>query len=435
MFAAFAAALGFTACNETWDDNPVLNFHEGDQELNFLNQPEMQNMSVDITEENSGESFLLTCSQPKEYGYAASVAYTVEVSIYSDFKAPEGVSTPGSVVLGTVYKNCSNINPTRREIAEALCKMLDIKDNSQIPTAYKTVYARLHANVVNENGNPVTSTVVKKEQNENGETVDTEVTLGTSYTSNAVILSKNVSCAYLAIVVPDLPTGIYIRGGMNEWLNPAFNDGDPTAIEQLPNYEFLTTTEANTYELAYVEIPNGVKFKFADKGWGDPNLGAGSAALQYGVKVELGWNGADMLLPSAFKGSITLSGADKTWFAIFYPFESDTPGQPSSIYLRGGMNGWGADAAWEFQTTDVKGVWECPNVTIGAGTEFKVADANWGDINLGAPAGDGKNVIKAGAKYQLELGGGNIKIDEAFKGSAKLNKKGNKYTLTLVPIE
>ncbi len=424
MFAAFAAALGFTACNETWDDNPVLNFHEGDQVLNFLNEPEMQNMSVDITEENAGESFILTCSQPKEYGYAASVAYTVEVSIYNDFKAPEGVSTPGSVALSTAYRNCANINPTRREIAEALCKMLDIKEAAQIPTEYKTVYARLHANVVNENGNPVTTTV-----DQNGE----EVTLGTAYTSNTVVLGKAVSCGYLAIIVPGLPTGYYIRGGLNDWLNPAFNDGDPEAIKQLPNYEFVTTTEANTYELDNVEIPEGTKFKFADKNWGDLNLGMGSGDPVYGQKYELGWNTGDIALPSGFKGSITLMGSDKSWSAIFYPFESDTPGQPGEIYLRGGMNGW--DTSLEFLTTDVKGIWECPNVTIPAGTEFKVADANWSDINLGAPAGDGKDVISIGVRYQLDLGGGNIKLNDAFTGNVKLSRKGNKYTLTLEPIQ
>lgn len=423
MFAAFAAALGFTACNETWDDNPVLKFHEGDQVLNFLNQPEMQNMSVDITEENASETFLLTCSQPKEYGYAASVVYTLEVSIYNDFVAPEDVSAPGSVTLGTAYKDCSNINPSRREIAEALCKMLDIQEAAQIPTAYIPVYARLHANVVNENGNPVTTTVKK-----DGE----EVTLGTAFTSNTVLLSKAVSCGYLAIIVPDLPTGYYIRGSFNEWLDPAFKDNDPDAIEKLPDYEFFTTTEANTYELPFIEIPVGTKFKFADKGWGDLNLGMGNGDPIFGQKYELGWSGADIALSQAFKGSITLSGSGQSWAVIFYPMESDTPGQPSGIYLRGGMNDWGT--SMEFQTTDVKGIWECSNVTINAGTEFKVADANWGDINLGAPTGDGKDVISFGSNYSLALGGGNIKINDNFTGNVTLRKKGNKYTLTLVPI-
>lgn len=424
MFAAFAAALGFTACNETWDDNPVLNFHEGDQVLNFLNEPEMQNMSVDITEENAGESFLLTCSQPKEYGYAASVAYAVEVSIYEDFKAPEGVSTPGSVIFSTTYRDCGNIHPTRRDVAEALCKMLDIKEAAQIPTAYTPVYARLHANVVNENGNPVTQTV-----NVDGE----EVTLGTTFTSNTVVLCKAVSCAYLAIVVPDLPTGYYIRGELNDWLNPAFDEGNPEAIKNLPNYEFKTTTESNTYELDYIEIPAASKFKFADKNGGDLNLGFGNGEPILGQKYELGWSGSDMTLPSAFKGSITLMGSGQSWSAIFYPMESDTPGQPSGLYLRGGLNGWGTDD--EFLTTDVKGIWECPNVTIPAGTEFKVADANWSEVDLGAPDGDGKNVISVGVKYQLSIGGGNIKIDEAFTGNAKLIKKGNKYSVTLEPIQ
>ncbi len=414
MFAAFAAALGFTACNETWDDNPVLNFHEGDQVLNFLNEPEMQNMSVAITEENAGESFLLTCSQPKEYGYAASVAYTVEVSIYPEFKAPEGVSTPASVMLGTAYRDCSNINPSRREIAEALCKMLDIKEAAQIPTDYKTVYARLHANVVNENGNPVTTTVVK-----DGE----EVTLGTAYTSNTVILNKAVSCGYLAIVVPGLSTGYYLRGGMNGWLN----DADEDTLKQ---YEFLTTTEANTYELEYTEIPLGNKFKFADKNWGDLNLGMGNGDPIFGKKYELGWNTDDIALPADFKGSITLNGSDKTWNVTFYPLESDTPGQPSGIYLRGDMNGW--DTSKEFLTTDLKGIWECPNVTINPDQTFKVADATWSDIDLGAPAD--KETVTPGAPFALDRGGKNIKVSASFTGNVTLRMKGNKYTLTLVPV-
>lgn len=418
MFAAFAAALGFTACNETWDDNPVLNFHEGNQTLDFLNQPEMQNMSVDITEYNANESFLMTCSQPKEYGYAASVAYTVEVSIYSDFQAPEGVTTPASVLLKTSYHNCAAITPTRREIAEALCKMLDIKEASQLPTAYKTVYARLHASVVNENGNPVTQTVMEGED---------AVTLVTDYTSNIVVLNKAVSCAYLAIIVPDLPTGYYVRGGMNNWLNGA-------SEEEFKTYEFLTTTESNTYEIDFVEIPAGTEFKFADKNWGDLNVGLGSGTPIFEQKYELGWSGGNIILPSAFKGSITLMGSDKTWSAIFYPFESDTPGTPSGIFIRGDMNGWGADAAYEFQTTDVKGVWECPNVTINPDQGFKVADANWGDINFGGPSGDGKEVVPFNSKYSLDFGGANLKVKETFNGNVVLRRKGNKYTLTLQTI-
>ena len=48
MFAAMVAALGFSACNETWDDNPKLGTHEGDVVKEFLNVPEMTNMSLQI---------------------------------------------------------------------------------------------------------------------------------------------------------------------------------------------------------------------------------------------------------------------------------------------------------------------------------------------------------------------------------------------------
>lgn len=421
LFVTLAAVAGLSSCSETWDDNPTLNFHEGDKELNFLNEPEMKDMSVQITEENASETFLLTCSQPKEYGYAASVAYTLDVSIYPDFTAPEGVSTPAFVELPTVYRRCDNINPSRREIAEALCKMLDVKDANDLPTPYTKMYARLHANVVNENGKAVTTT--KMEKNENGE--DVEVTLGTAYTSNIVVMCENVSCAYLAIVVPGLPTGIYMRGGMNNWLNDAFDGGPDAGL--LPNYEFLTTSEANTYELAYVEVDAGISFKFADKGWGEPNLGIGSAAVEYGIKTELGWNTGNITLPTAFKGSVTLSGKDKTWFATFFPLEPDTPGQPTGIYLRGDHNGWGE--ANEFLTTDAKGVMECPLVELKAGAAFKVADATWSDPNLGC----GENaILTPGTSYNLTFGGGNIKIEEDFTGKAILRKKGNAYSLTLV---
>ena len=66
IVAAMAVALGFSACNETWDDNPTLGTHEGNEVKNFLNTPEMANMAVDITEANASEVFSLTCSQPTE---------------------------------------------------------------------------------------------------------------------------------------------------------------------------------------------------------------------------------------------------------------------------------------------------------------------------------------------------------------------------------
>ena len=51
LFAAMVAALGFSSCNETWDDNPTLATHEGDPVENFLNTPVEANTALFITED------------------------------------------------------------------------------------------------------------------------------------------------------------------------------------------------------------------------------------------------------------------------------------------------------------------------------------------------------------------------------------------------
>lgn len=397
MFATLLAVLGFASCSETWEDNPRLTTHEGEPVEQILNTPELANSSVIITEQNNKSTFNLVCSQPKQYGYAASVGYQVEISLNEDFKTPVVAGAPASIMLPTIFRKCDAVAPTFRQVAEAMCKMLDVKDKNSIPTESMPLYVRLRANIYNESG---------------------DVVPGTAFMSNTVKFEK-VSVGYLAIIVPGQPTGIYVRGGMNGWGTD-------------PAYEFKTTTEADVYVLDYVDIPAGVEFKIADKEWGAVNFGVGSEAIVTGKKIALDYNAGNISFASGFKGSITIWVKGKTLSVLFDAAESDTPGVASGIYLRGGMNDWGADAAYEFKTTDVKNVWEVESVTIADGTVFKVADANWGDINLGGAAEDGVvPAITAGAKYSLEKGGGNIKMDGNFTGKATLQLRAGKYTLTL----
>lgn len=101
----------------------------------------------------------------------------------------------------------------------------------------------------------------------------------------------------------------------------------------------------------------------------------------------------------------------------------------SGIYLRGGMNGWNPEKAYEFILTDKVSVWEVANLTIDAGTKFKVADENWGAINLGAGSVE---TITPGVAFPLD-GGNDIALEEAFTGNAVLSLSGGAYTLTLEP--
>lgn len=99
------------------------------------------------------------------------------------------------------------------------------------------------------------------------------------------------------------------------------------------------------------------------------------------------------------------------------------------MYLRGGMNDWGASAEWQFKTGDEENTWVVKNVTIPDGVEFKVADSSWGACNWGA--GD-SNVVTPGDEYQLNTGDnpGNLKASGEFHGNVQVRlEKGNYYLL------
>ena len=104
--------------------------------------------------------------------------------------------------------------------------------------------------------------------------------------------------------------------------------------------------------------------------------------------------------------------------------------QPVGFYLRGGMNDWGSPAEWQFMTGDDENTWVLRNVTITAGTEFKVADSNWGDINWGAQ--DGASNVKPGEEYEINTGNNpaNFKMTVDFTGTVIVRlEKGNYYIM------
>lgn len=408
LVVAMFVALGFSACNETWDDNPRLNTHEGAPVENFLNTPVEKATSILITAENNAGQLRLTGSQPTQYGYAATVAYELQMSLSEDFETPvkEGDEIPAFVSLGT-YFNLSNINPSLRSVAEGICKLLDITDAASIPTPYMKVYMRLHANVVNET---------------NG------VVPGTEFYSNVVCYDE-ISVGYLAIVVPGLPTGIYVRGGMNNWLNDQFTDG--INLELLPMYEFLTTTESDTYELEFIEIASGVEFKIADQYWGAPNISTDGVVSVFDEWIDCVWNAGNSSFASDFKGSILIKGSDESWKVKFTKAEEDTPGVASGIYVTGGFASWGfSDDALQFYTTDVKNTWRTGVLTIPAG-EFKVADSTWSNPNLGTNG----EPIQIANNYTCVFGADNIYLPTEFTGTVTLRHKGSSWILLLTPVE
>lgn len=395
LFAALATTMAFTSCDESKDEHPVLEPNDGVIVENFLNTPEMSNMSVDLTDENQANTIHMTCSQPS-YGYAATVRYNVEVSFDKDFTTPAVPGAPVSTTLNTAFYDCSEINPTYGELATAMCNLLGIKNDKEIPTGYRDLYARLVANIEIAGG--------------------ADLYPNTTYQSNVVKMTR-ANCTYLAIIVPGQPTGLYLRGGMNDWGAPA-------------EWEFLTTDVANVSRIDYCEIPEGTEFKAADADWASVNLGYSGAEFKINEPYELLFdpNPGNLTMPVNFAGSVTLTFKGGKYTILFEADEPDTPDQPSGMYIRGDMNGW--DTSNEFLTTDFKNNWIVKGITINAGETFKIADVDYSSVNFGSNG----EALEIGVPYVLLKDGENIECPAYFSGDIKLQLKGGSYQITLVAL-
>lgn len=263
MFAVAVAALGFSSCTESWDDNPVLKTHEGLEKADFLNAPVMQDQPVMITNDNKDGNFLLTCSQP-DFGYAAQAFYRVQVSLKEDFAAYEEISQD--------FTNCANIAPVNSDIAAALEKLSGVKTEADLPLPYQKLYMRLRA------------FIPQSEEN-------------TQFISNVVCYNQ-VAANYLAIWIADIPVNIYLRGGMNEWGAPE-------------EYQFSTGTDDNTWVTPVIDIAAGTEFKVADSSWGPLNAGAGAAGNEVTpntpIVIDNGDNPGNLTCVEDFHGYAHLS--------------------------------------------------------------------------------------------------------------------------------
>ncbi|MCM1036757.1 MAG: hypothetical protein NC406_05460 [Bacteroides sp.] len=261
----FCAALALTAalttgCKETWDDNPVLKTHEGTVTVDFLNIPAMQQMPITLTADNQDGTFCLTASQP-DFGYAAAAAYQVQVSFTEDFA--------DYYEIPQRFYDLSDINPLNKDVAEAIENLAGVRTDDDLPLAARRVYMRLHAFVP---------------QHEEG----------TQYLSNAVYYeSIAIAKGNLVVWLVGEHSGIFMRGGMNEWGSPA-------------EWEFVSAADRNTYEIpGTVTIAKGTEFKVADSGWSSINMGAGAdATVNIGKPYTLngGDNPGNLVMGADFTG-------------------------------------------------------------------------------------------------------------------------------------
>lgn len=120
--------------------------------------------------------------------------------------------------------------------------------------------------------------------------------------------------------------------------------------------------------------------------------------------IMLGWQG---------DWTVTVSLTNMT---ISATTTTEKPTGYTPVYIRGVMNDWGADAAWQFTTED--GVnYSLADVTIPKSTEFKIADGNWGTINYG-----GQTNMQANTYYTLTYNSStNCTLAVEFTGTVEFN--------------
>lgn len=280
-----AVALGFSACNETWDDNPTIKA-PNPKYTDFLNEPELRETWITINKEGADKNAALhmTCSQP-DFGYAAIANYIVEVCLTPDFKKPfvDGTAPEDGDYYSTEYPftDCAQINPVADEIAECICKLKGWTDETMVQAEeYMKVYVRLRA------------FIPEREE------------LTTIYSEPKSF--EHIRVTYYAASIPDLPSGIFIRGDMNNWGNSGLTDAD----------EFLTTAKRGIYIMKSAKITKGQTFKFADSGWADINLGAGAnCVIGTAFRLDNGGASGNLKCPDDFEGRILIINKGGIWRA------------------------------------------------------------------------------------------------------------------------
>lgn len=196
---------------------------------------------------------------------------------------------------------------------------------------------------------------------------------------------------------------------------------DPAAPLEVEQAAGVYTMEIN--DLTSIKISTGMG------DWDAFNAGALFVSLDktnVGQALEVVNGEGNMLTPWKGDWKIVVAGDLST---MTFTTTTPEPTGATPVFLRGAMNGWGADELWQMTSvSDNKYTFECKGETmIPSGTMFKIADADWGAINYGAGEGttiyvesepeEGENCYEAVWVYNVE--GGTTEDD--FEGTIEIS--------------
>ena len=404
FFACAAALVGFTGCED--DKDPVYQ-----QPTKFvLNTPALQDQYLELTEDGT---FELSCSQP-DYGYAAVVNYSAEVSLTEDFAACKEITSKGT---GTTAK----MTFSSADLSLALCDLHGFvdEDTYQEIDAEK-VYFRAVARLTGVESSEIRSNVV----------------------------SLNKVKLYFAVPTPDYIWVIGSASAFGGWTEPS--EGNAAALAGARLFEPQNAIGSKVYSNTF-DIPAGdVTFRLYVHltGWNGGDSW-GYKVDDEGTNVEL----VDGTFTSPLvngKGSFTFAGWQGGEMTITADFSSSTPSITVSegstapvvaqyVYVVGNNAGWAAPEeasasvyeAWRIADRNESGVYTgtftfeegCESCTNGWYFRIYPALTGWGSTPYAAALEDGNNVVTAlDALMPCVTGEGCFLVNPLAPG---------KYTLTL----
>lgn len=174
-----------------------------------------------------------------------------------------------------------------------------------------------------------------------------------------------------------------------------------------------------------IQINNLTQFKIStvlpgeeltgDDAWGPFNEAALTCNYgeEPGVAVALEQGDANIICPWKGDYTITVSGDLST---ITLTTETPKPEGDAPVYVRGDMNSWGTEEAWQMtKEGNVYKLTLAADQKIAVGESFKIADADWDKINVG---GDGETMM-LDTDTEVFNGGNpaNMTLEEEFTGT------------------
>lgn len=175
----------------------------------------------------------------------------------------------------------------------------------------------------------------------------------------------------LYIPYVEIPTtNFYAVGGFQGW-----NVEEPAVFSYANGVYTLVAEKASTMKISTL-AGDWDSFNSATIGLSVAEVEFEDGSLPYTVTADY-----EFVLDYEATWTVTINAEQNS---IKFTTDDPKPATPD-IYLRGGMNNWEAVDSWKFVTSDDI-VFTLSDVTLEKGTQFKVADANWGTINYGTNA-------------------------------------------------